>query len=94
MTNSELIKDLSIRLDKPQTEIKSILKSSTKIMKNLLDKDLIISIPGLGTFKSFVKKERKSFNPQQKSFMLIPPKRVIKFNASSSIKKELKNRRI
>ena len=93
MNNSELIKNLSLRLGRSQAELKRILGSSTQIIKEYLDKEFIISIPGLGTFRPILKKERKSFNPHHNSFMMLPPKRVVKFRASSSMKDELKDRR-
>jgi len=93
MNNSELIKNLSLRLGQSQAEIKRILESSMKVVKEYLDEGFIITIPGLGTFRSFLKKERKSFNPHHNRFMMLPPKRVVKFRASSSMKDELKDRR-
>ncbi|OQX95188.1 hypothetical protein B6I21_06710 [candidate division KSB1 bacterium 4572_119] len=90
MTNSELIKTLSSRLGQSQVEIKRLLKSSVKIMKEIIDEDVGVSIPGLGTFKTFIKSKRRSYNPYHKKFMVLPPKRVIKFRSSSSIKNELK----
>jgi len=92
MTNLEIIRNLSLRLGTSQVEIKQLLKSSTKIMKDILDKDIGITIPGLGTFSSYFKKKRKSFNPYHNKFMLLPPKRIIRFRPGSSIKNELKNK--
>ena len=63
MTSSELIKTLSSRLELPQVEIKRLLKGSEKIMKDVLDQDVGITIPGLGTFFTHVRNKRKSFNP-------------------------------
>jgi nucleoid DNA-binding protein len=93
MNNSELLKNLSSRLGKPQTEIKRILESSARIIMDYLDKDMIITIPGLGTFRAVLKKKRKSFNPHHNCFILLPPKRVVKFHASVPLKEALKNRR-
>ena len=90
MTNSEIIKNLSLHLSKSQVEIKQLLKSSTKIMRDVLDKDTGITIPKLGTFSSYFKKKHKSFNPYHNKFMLLPPKRNIQFRPGSSIKNELK----
>ncbi len=90
MTNSEIIKSLSLHLGKSQVEIKQLLKSSTKIIRDILDKDIGITIPRLGTFSTYLKKKRKSFNPYRKKFILLPPKRIIRFRPGSSIKNELK----
>jgi len=91
MTNSEIIKNLSLHLGKSQVEIKRLLESSTKIItRDILDRDIGITIPGLGTFSSYFKKKRKSFNPYHNKFMLLPPKRIIRFHPGSSIKNEFK----
>jgi len=94
MTSSELIKTLSSRLELPQVEIKRLLKGSEKIMKDVLDQDVGITIPGLGTFFTHVRNKRKSFNPHHKKFMMLPQKRIISFHSSSTIKDELKFKRL
>lgn len=91
MTNSELIKRLSMRLGKSQVEIKRLLNSSTEIIKKILDDDIGITIPGLGTFRVYVRKRRKSFNPYHEKYMMLPPKRVVAFRPGSVIKDELKD---
>jgi len=93
MTNSEIIKNLSLRLGQSQAEMKRLLKSSTNIIRDILDKDIGITMPGLGTFGSHFLQRRKSFDPYHKKFIMLPPKRTIKFHPSSSIKTELKNKR-
>ena len=93
MNNSELIKNLAERLQKPQTELKRILETSSRVIKEVLDKDTIITIPGLGTFRTALKKKRKSFNPHHNKFMMLPPKRVLKFRVSGPLKDALKERR-
>ncbi|MBA7519364.1 hypothetical protein ES705_23688 [subsurface metagenome] len=90
MTNSEIIRNLSLHLGKSQVEIRQLLKSSATIIRDTLDKDLGITIPGLGTFGTYFKNKRKSFNPYHNKFMLLPPKRIIQFRPGSSIKNELK----
>ena len=94
MTNSELIKTLSSRLELSQVEIKRLLKGSEKIMKDVLDKDIGITIPGLGTVFTHVRNKRKSFNPHHKKLMMLPPKRVIDYHCCSTMKDELKLKRL
>ena len=93
MTGSEIIKTLSHRLKQTQADTRNLLSSSTEIMKDILDKDVGITIPGLGTFFAFLTKKRKSFNPYQKRFFLLPQKRVIRYHPSIHMKNELKNKR-
>ncbi len=94
MTYSDTIKHLSSRYNLPQTKIKEILKSSTTTIKNILDRDIGISIPGLGTFHIHTTLKRVSYNPYYKQLMLLPPKRKVHFRVSSSLKDDVKDIRI
>ena len=47
-----------------------ILRSVRMEIKEILDEDTGVSIPGFGTFVTYVKKKRKSFNPYHKKFMM------------------------
>lgn len=91
MTQADLIKRLALSLGITQVEVKRLLKSSTKIITETLDQDIGISIPKLGTFSTETFHRRKSFSPFHKQFVLLAPKRTIKFNPSVAIKKELKS---
>lgn len=94
MTQAELLKSLSVRLGITQVEVKRLLKNSTRIIKETLDRDISISIPDLGTFSTLKTKRRKFFNPFHKQYFLLPPRRIIRFRASSSIKKALKTKQV
>ncbi len=94
MTYSELIKKLSLRFERSQPEIKDLLSDSTEIIKKLLGEDQGITIPGLGTFGVHIRQKRKSFNPQRRKFIILPPKRIVTFHPCSTLKDELKQKRI
>ena len=93
MNSSEVIKRLSIRLGLSQRETRRLLKHSTEILQKTLDRDLSFSIPGLGTFGTHLQSERKAYNPYHKTFMMLPPKRVVYFHPSSVLKNHVKARR-
>ena len=93
MTGSELIKQLSQRLGQSQKEVKRLLKSSSGIVKEFLDKEIGITFPGFGIFKTRLKEKRKSFNPFHNKFVMLPPKRVVRFKPGSTLKNEIKNKR-
>lgn len=94
MKQTEIIRNLSLRLEITQVEAKQLLKSSAEIIVKTLDQDTPISIPGLGTFFTVRTKKRKAFSPFHKQHMLLPPKRVIRFRPSSTIKNELKTKHV
>ena len=94
MNNSEIVKDLSLRLDETQKEIKRILGVSSEIIRENLDRDKTIAIPGLGTFHAVLRNERRAYNPFMKKMMLLPKKRAVKYHPSSTIKEQFKNKRV
>ena len=91
MTNLELIKELSIRLDRSQNEIKRLLKNSIDIIIRNLDKEKSCSIPGLGKFYITNKNKRRAFDPYRKLFFIWPRKRVVSYKPSSILKEKLKD---
>lgn len=93
MNNSEVIKRLSSRLVLSQRETRRLLKHSTEILQKTLDRDLSFTIPGFGTFGTHLQPERKAYNPYHKTFMMLPPKRVVYFHPSSVLKAHVKARR-
>jgi len=93
MTHSEIIKELSLRLNTPQVEVRRLLQISTEKIKNILDKDFSLTLPGLGTFFTSLNQRRKGFNPRINRFILLPPKRRVRFHPSSTLKDELKYKR-
>jgi len=94
MNNLELIKSLAERLGKTQREIRNLLNHSTEKIKHVLDSDLKLTIPRLGTFETHVRQQRKSYNPHYEKFVILPPKRVVSFHSSSALKRHTIGKRI
>ena len=93
MTQLKMIELLSARLEIPKAEVRRLLHSSAEMMKGVLDSDMGISLPGLGTFHTTVTPKRRGFNPRIHKFLLLPPKRKVKFHASSTLKDQFKYQR-
>ena len=94
MNQIELIRNLAQKLGKSQVETKQLLDSSIKIISDIIDQDIPLSIPNLGTFNTHLTKKRKSFSPFHNQYFIFPPKRIIKFRPSISIINELKTKKI
>ena len=93
MTNSEIIRDLALRLSVSQVEVKDLMKESIRIIRETLDKDMDVSITELGTFSTHLAKKRKSYDPFNKRFLMLPPIRILRFRPGSSMKNELKSKK-
>lgn len=91
MTNLEIIKGLSKRLGKNQTEVKEQFHLIFSSLCKIIDKYERLSIPNLGTFAIKTIKKRKSFDPYRKIYNLLPERRIIKFYPNSQLKEEIKN---
>ena len=94
MTYAEIVKTLASRLDLSQAEVRRMWKQTSKILEEILDKEVHITIPGWGTFFAHLKQKRKCFDPYHKHYLLLPPKRVVRFHAGPSIHDAFKDKRL
>ncbi|MBN1650866.1 MAG: HU family DNA-binding protein [Bacteroidales bacterium] len=94
MNQNEFIKNLAVRLNLTQAETKKLLKSAIDTLTEVLDQDITVTLPGLGTFNTATTKRRKSFSPHHDQMLMLPPKRTLRYSPSSTIKNELKSKHI
>ena len=90
MNNKDFLLKLSQRsgneLDATSRLVESVLHS---MVDQLQDGNSVV-ISGLGSFEVKKKMERISVNPVSHQRLLIPPKLVVGFKPSSSVKEEVK----
>ena len=91
MTNKEFIEELSRRVNRPGKETASLVASFTECMSQALQDDKTVSLQGFGAFEVKKKMERISVNPVTKQRFLVPPKLVLGFKPSVSLKDKFKN---
>jgi len=70
----------------PQQEVKALLKSTMKILGEQLEENESVSLSSLGILSCKTSKEKKSFNVVSREYWLYPPKRSVKFAASTTLK--------
>ncbi|MDR9419800.1 HU family DNA-binding protein [Gracilimonas sp.] len=90
MTKAEVLKKLASDLDLTQAETEDLYDHFVEGLTLLLSKNKGFTLPGLGSFKAEVREKHKSYNPHYEQMMWIPPKKVVHFNQSSTLKDELK----
>ena len=89
MTNKEFINRLIRESGMPSKEVNELTSTLLgEIEKRLIDEDFIV-IPEVGTFEVKKKLERVVVNPVTKQKMLIPPKMVVTFKPSGSLKQKI-----
>ena len=90
MNNKEFISELSRRLSYNNKETTQLVSSILSIMTQELQEGKTIAIQGFGTFEVKKKMERISVNPSTQQRMLIPPKLVLSYKPSITLKEKFK----
>ena len=90
MNNKEFISELSQRLNYSNKETTRLVSSVLSVMTQELQDGKTITVQGFGTFEVKKKLERVSFNPVTQQRLLIPPKLVLTYKPSISLKEKFK----
>lgn len=91
MNNKELIAELSRHLELSKEAVSALLDATGKAMAEELSKGNSVNMQGFGVFEARRKDERLSVNPRTKVRTLIPPKQVVVFKPSNSLKEQAKH---
>ena len=90
MNNKEFISELSRKLGYTNTDTSQLVSSVIGVMTQELQDGNNIAIQGFGTFEVKKKLERISINPATQQRMLIPPKLVLTYKPSVTLKEKFK----
>ena len=90
MNYSELISALSQRLQLSKTEVEKSLDETTAVITAELIKSNVVSIMNFGTLEVKKRQERVGIHPNTGKKLLTPPKLIVKYRASKSFNKKLK----
>ena len=90
MNNKEFISELSRRLSYSNKDATRLVSSVLSIMTQELQDGKSVTIQGFGTFEVKKKLERISVNPATQQRMLIPPKLVLTYKPSITLKEKFK----
>jgi len=90
MNYAELLTALAQRMQLPKTEVEKRLDETTAIITAELVKSKSVSIVNFGTLEVKNRQERISIHPNTGKKLLIPPKLIVKYKASVSLNKKLK----
>lgn len=90
MNNKEFTSELSKRLGYTVKNTSELIASLLADMTKQLEDGNSIAIQGFGTFEVKKKAERISVSPTTKQRMLVPPKLVLTYKPSTSLKDKFK----
>ena len=92
MNNKELINELAEVSGYTKEDSQRLVKSLIDTMSEDFEKGENVTISGFGTFEVKKRMERVLVNPTTGKKMLVPPKLVLGFKPSNSIKEQLKKK--
>ena len=92
MNNKELINELAEESGYTKEDSQRLVKSLIDTMSEDFEKGENVTISGFGTFEVKKRMERVLVNPTTGKKMLVPPKLVLGFKPSNSIKEQRKKK--
>ena len=90
MNNKEFIAELARRTGYNNKDTAQLVTSVLGVMTQELQEGKTIALQGFGTFEVKKKLERISVNPATQQRMLIPPKLVLNYKPSITLKEKFK----
>lgn len=91
MKHKGLIAAVASKMNQPENQIDGMLQAAVEIIKSQLVEGNTVSVQGFGSFEFKRKEERLSVHPATKIRTLIPPKQVVNFRQSATLKVKLKD---
>ena len=86
MNNKDFIQRLSVRMGYTASDTQRMVTNVIDKMSDGFQEGNCVTIPGFGTFDIKKKLERIVVNPSSKQRMLVPPKLVVSFKPSATLK--------
>lgn len=90
MNNKEFTSELAERLGYTIKDTSELINSLLASMTQELEEGNMIAVQGFGSFEVKKKAERISINPASKQRMLVPPKLVLSYRPSNTLKDKIK----
>ncbi|MBQ9560464.1 MAG: HU family DNA-binding protein [Bacteroidaceae bacterium] len=89
MNNKEFLNELSKRTGFSAKETAELMAALTNELAEQFEEEATVSVMGFGNFEVKKKLERVLINPSTKQRMLVPPKMVLTFKPSATLKEKL-----
>jgi DNA-binding protein HU-beta len=86
MNKGELVAALAAKLPTTQVDAKNIIETLSDVIETALLAGDEVTLPGVGKLKVFNRPGRAGRNPKSGEAIVIPEKRVVKFNPGAAFK--------
>lgn len=91
MNNKSFIAEVSKRIGKKPADTQMLTYTLVDVMNEFFQEGDSVTFSNFGTFEVKKRMERVMVSPNTKKKMLVPPKLVLGFKPSTSIKEKIKN---
>ena len=91
MNTKEFIKALAEKLGVSQKEAENLLQHTTAIFRETIAADKKLTVLHLGSFQVKKSDSRSAYIPALNKKALVPPRKVVQFQAADSLKDKLKS---
>ncbi len=89
LTKADIVDAIYEKSDRNRAEVKNMVETLLRTMKQAVKKDHALLISGFGKFEAYDKKARKGRNPQTDETIILPPRKVVVFRVSRKFRSEL-----
>lgn len=90
MNNKEFIAELASRTGFSAKDTQTLVNNIVNAMGDAFQEDNAVLVPNFGVFETKKKMERIMVNPASGQRMLVPPKLVLNFKPTQTLKEKLK----
>ena len=90
MNNKEFIAELASRTGFSAKDTQTLVNNIVNAMGDAFQEDNAVLVPNFGIFETKKKMERIMVNPASGQRMLVPPKLVLNFKPTQTLKEKLK----
>ncbi len=92
LTKADIVDMIYEKTNRNRSEIKDVVESLLRIVKQAIKKDHALLVSGFGKFEAYAKKARKGRNPQTDETIVLPPRKVVVFRLSRKFRAELNDK--
>jgi Bacterial nucleoid DNA-binding protein len=89
LTKADIVDSIYEKTDRNRGEVKKIVETLLKIVKQSIKKDESLLVSGFGKFEAYGKKARRGRNPHTDESITLPPRKVVVFRLSRKFRSEL-----
>ncbi len=89
LTKAEIVDSIYEKTDRNRGEVKKVVETLLRIIKDAIKKDEALLVSGFGKFEAYGKKARRGRSPYTDESITLAPRIVVVFRLSRKFRSEL-----